>query len=200
MCQQYYYETFFYEKASPEPITATFQLPCRIIHTFENQAGGDIIVRMIDEKPQAENVKAEINDTSLTLEEAIRKYHSPDENALYSVTLWGGVHFEGVRECMNEMCVNRDKKIPVGKLCFWQNDFGDGSWFFFCSEGCKTEVYKIWYAKAQPSINGVTHFRRERIYNEKKCEQCQKQFIPAGGAQKYCPDCIGLFLTIAPKR
>jgi hypothetical protein len=144
---------------------------------------------MIEEKPQAENEKTEVNDTSLILEEAIRKYHSPDENTKYSVTLWGGVHFGGERECANENCVNKGKEIPVGELLFWRNDFGDGSWFFFCSLDCKTEVYKIWYAKAQPSINGTTFFRRERIYNEKRCEACQKQFTPAGGAQKYCPDC-----------
>jgi len=148
----------------------------------KKQAASAIIRQMIEEKPQEENEKTEVNDTSLTLAEAIRKYHSPDENTQYSVTLWGGAHFEGVRECANEKCVNRGKKIPVGTLHFWRNDFGDGSWLFFCSEDCKIEVYKIWYAKAPP-------FRRERIYHEKRCENCQKQFTPVGGAQKYCPDC-----------
>ncbi len=99
--------------------------------------------------------KAEVNDTSLSLPEAIRKYHSPDENTLHSVTLWGGAHFEGERKCMNENCADRDKKIPVGKLHFWQNDFGDGSWFFFCSSECKTEVYKIWYAKTHLSDSKI---------------------------------------------
>jgi hypothetical protein len=75
---------------------------------------------------------------SENIPEAIRKYHDPDENTLYSVTLWGGAHFEGERECMNENCVNKGKKIPVGELKFWRNDFGDGTWFFFCSLECES--------------------------------------------------------------
>jgi hypothetical protein len=153
----------------------------------KKQASNDIISTMIEEIPQAEHENADVTDTSLTLAEAIKKYHSPDENTRYSVTLWGGAHFEGERACMNERCVNSGTKIPVGKLHFWRNDFGDGSWFFFCSIECKTEVYTSWYAKAHPP--GAPDGRRERMYSKKTCETCHKQFTPTGGAQKYCPDC-----------
>jgi len=96
---------------------------------------------------------ADLSDTSLTLPEAIRKYHAPEESTTYSVTLWGGAHFEGERECMNEKCPIRGKRIPVGELKFWTNVFGDGAWFFFCSEECRTEVHNFWYAKAHPQAN-----------------------------------------------
>jgi hypothetical protein len=91
-----------------------------------------------------------VSDTSLTLPEAIEKYHAPGESTDYSVTLWGGAHFEGVRECTNEHCVNKGKKFPVGKMKFWTDDFGDGSWHFLCGMKCYREVYDICYAKAHP--------------------------------------------------
>jgi hypothetical protein len=68
----------------------------------------------------------DVTDTSLTLPDTIRKYHAPEESTDYSVTLWGGAHFEGVRECANKNCVNKGKKIPVGKMKFWHDN--TGSW------------------------------------------------------------------------
>src|SRR6266568_970303 len=95
----------------------------------------------------------DLTDTSLTLTEAIRKYHDPEESTDYSVTLWGGAHFEGVRECANENCENKGGKIPVGKMKFGK--YG-GSWYFFCSVKCEDEVYDIWYPKLR-SVNEAEH-------------------------------------------
>ena len=102
------------------------------------------------EKAFPDTPPPDLTDTSLTLPEAIRKYHAPEESTKYSVTLWGGAHFEGVRACMNENCVNKGGKIPVGELEFWINRWANNSWFFFCSRECKTEVYNVWYAKTHP--------------------------------------------------
>jgi hypothetical protein len=60
----------------------------------------------------------DLTGTSLTLPEAIRKYHAPEESTEYSVTLWGGAHFEGERVCANDNCPNSGKRIPVGKMQF----------------------------------------------------------------------------------
>ena len=77
--------------------------------------------------------KTNFSDTSLTLPEAGKKYHWPEESTDYSVTLWGGAHFEGERGCSNENCENKDKMIPVGRMKF---DEKDGVWYFYCSSKC----------------------------------------------------------------
>lgn len=77
--------------------------------------------------------KPNLSDTSLTLQEAGKRYHWPDESTDYSVTLWGGAHFEGERPCSNENCVNKDKMLPVGKMKFSEKD---GVWSFYCSLDC----------------------------------------------------------------
>ncbi len=117
----------------------------------------------------------DLTDTSLTLPEAIRKYHAPEESTDYSVTLWGGAHFEGVRECVNENCVNKGKKIPVGKMKF--GTYG-GSWYFFCSDKCEGEVYDLWNAKARPrqqaSYEETAGYRVRQIRTS--LGESQKQF------------------------
>src|SRR5207248_2240962 len=91
------------------------------------------------------------------------------------VTLWGGAHFEGVRECMNENCVNKGKKIPVGELKFWINRWANNSWFFFCSEECETEVYNIWYAKA--------HQKQEIAYEKTEGYKVRQLRLSLGESQ-----------------